>query len=47
MIDKGPYRYEHVNVAKQRRDPNSMLNLTERIIRIRKEVTEIGWGDFK
>ena len=47
MIDKGPYGYEHVNVAKQRRDPNSMLNWTERIIRMRKEVPEVGWGDFK
>jgi maltose alpha-D-glucosyltransferase/alpha-amylase len=47
VIDKGPYGYEHVNVAKQRRDPNSMLNWTERIIRMRKEVPEIGWGDFK
>src|SRR5471030_1550220 len=46
VIDKGPYGYEHVNVAKQRRDPNSMLNWTERIIRMRKEVPEIGWGDF-
>ncbi len=47
VIDKGPYGYEHVNVAKQRRDPESMLNWTERIIRMRKEVPEIGWGDFK
>src|ERR1700720_3244762 len=47
IIDKGPYGYEHINVAKQRRDPNSMLNWTERIIRMRKEVPEIGWGDFK
>src|SRR2546430_10132457 len=46
VIDKGPYGYEHVNAAKQRRDPNSMLNWTERIIRMRKEVPEIGWGDF-
>src|SRR5690349_9838030 len=46
VIDKGPYGYEHINVAKQRRDPNSMLNRTERIIRTRKEVPEIGWGDF-
>ena len=43
---KGPYGFEHVNVAKQRRDPNSLLNWTERIIRMRKEVPEIGWGDF-
>jgi maltose alpha-D-glucosyltransferase/alpha-amylase len=47
VIDKGPYGYEHINVAKQRRDPNSMLNWTERIIRMRKEVPEIGWGDFR
>jgi maltose alpha-D-glucosyltransferase / alpha-amylase len=47
IIDKGPYGYEHVNAAKQRRDPNSMLNWTERIIRMRKEVPEVGWGDFK
>jgi maltose alpha-D-glucosyltransferase/alpha-amylase len=47
IIDKGPYGYDHVNVAKQRRDPNSMLNWTERIIRMRKEVPEVGWGDFK
>ena len=25
---------------------HSMLNWTERIIRMRKEVPEIGWGDF-
>ena len=30
----------------QRRDPNSLLNWMERIIRMRKEVPEIGWGDF-
>jgi len=47
VIDKGPYGFEHVNVAKQRRDPDSMMNWTERIIRMRKEVPEIGWGDFK
>jgi maltose alpha-D-glucosyltransferase/alpha-amylase len=47
VIDKGPYGYEHVNAAQQRRDPNSMLNWTERLIRMRKEVPEIGWGDFE
>ena len=46
VIDEGPYGYEHVNAAEQRRDPDSMLNWTERIIRMRKEVPEIGWGDF-
>ena len=47
MIDRGPFGYEHVNAAQQRRDPNSMLNWTERIIRMRKEVPEVGWGDFE
>ncbi|MGE5156531.1 MAG: alpha-amylase family protein, partial [Gemmatimonas sp.] len=47
VIDTGPYGFEHVNVARQRRDPNSLLNWMERIIRMRKEVPEIGWGDFK
>lgn len=47
VIGEGPYGYQHVNAAKQRRDPNSMLNWTERIIRMRKEVPEVGWGDFK
>jgi maltose alpha-D-glucosyltransferase/alpha-amylase len=47
VIAHGPYGFQHVNAADQRRDPNSMLNWTERIIRMRKEVPEIGWGDFK
>jgi len=47
VISGGPYGYEHVNVAEQRRDPNSLVNWTERIIRMRKEVPEIGWGDFE
>jgi maltose alpha-D-glucosyltransferase/alpha-amylase len=46
VIDFGPFGYEHLNAADQRRDPDSMLNWTERIIRMRKEVPEIGWGDF-
>jgi maltose alpha-D-glucosyltransferase / alpha-amylase len=47
IIDEGPYGFGHVNVAKQRRDPDSMLNWMERVIRMRKEVPEIGWGDFQ
>ena len=46
VIDRGPYGYEHINAAEQRRDPGSMLNWMERIIRMRKEVPEIGWGSF-
>lgn len=46
VISDGPFGYEHVNAAKQHRDPNSLLNWTERIIKARKELPEIGWGDF-
>src|ERR1700674_5853164 len=46
VIKGGAYGYEHVNAAVQRRDPNSMLNWMERMIRMRKEMPEIGWGDF-
>jgi maltose alpha-D-glucosyltransferase / alpha-amylase len=46
VVSGGAYGFEHVNVAEQRRDPNSLLNWMERIIRMRKEVPEVGWGDF-
>ena len=42
VISNGPYGFEHVNAAEQRREANSMLNWTERIIRMRKEVSG-GW----
>jgi maltose alpha-D-glucosyltransferase/alpha-amylase len=45
-ITGGPYGYEHINAAIQRRHPDSLLNWTERIVRMRKEVPEVGWGDF-
>ncbi len=46
VISEGAYSFEHVNVAAQKRDPNSLMNWTERIVRMRKEVPEVGWGDF-
>ena len=46
VISEGPYGFSHVNVAAQKRDPNSLMDWTERIIRMRKELPEIGWGDF-
>ena len=47
VIDHGGYGYKHVNVADQRRDPDSLLNWMERVVRMRKELPEISWGDFK
>jgi maltose alpha-D-glucosyltransferase/alpha-amylase len=46
VISGGVYGYEQINAAIQRRHPHSLLNWTERIIRMRKEVPEVGWGDF-
>jgi maltose alpha-D-glucosyltransferase/alpha-amylase len=43
-IDDEVYGYRRVNVAEQRREPNSLLNWTERRIRMRKECPEISWG---
>jgi maltose alpha-D-glucosyltransferase / alpha-amylase len=47
VISEGPFGYSHVNVAQQRRDPGSLLNWMERIIRMRKEIPEVSWGDFE
>jgi maltose alpha-D-glucosyltransferase/alpha-amylase len=47
VISEGPFGYQHVNAAEQRRDPKSLLNWTERIVRMRKEVPEVGWGEFE
>ena len=45
-ITDAVYGYDKVNVAEQRRDPHSLLNWTERMIRMRKECPEISWGEF-
>ncbi|HEX6746344.1 MAG TPA: alpha-amylase family protein [Longimicrobium sp.] len=47
VIDQGPYSCDHVNVEAQRRDPESLLNWTVRMIRLRKECPEIGWGSWR
>ncbi len=36
-----------INVAQQRRDPDSLLNWMERMIRMRRETPEIGWGAWR
>lgn len=47
VITDGPYGFPKVNAAEQKTDPNSLLNWTTRIIRMRKETPELGWGDFE
>jgi maltose alpha-D-glucosyltransferase / alpha-amylase len=46
-IDDDVYGYAARNVADQRRDRNSLLNWTERTIRMRRECQEISWGEFR
>ena len=48
VIDDGPYGFHHVNKSPiNAAHPNSLLNWMERIMAcMRKEVPEIGWGDF-
>jgi maltose alpha-D-glucosyltransferase/alpha-amylase len=45
VISEGEYGFERVNVEEQRRDPNSLLNTVERMIRLRKEHPEFGFGE--
>jgi maltose alpha-D-glucosyltransferase / alpha-amylase len=44
VISKGEYSFKHLNAAEQRRDPDSLLNQTERFMRMRRECPEISWG---
>lgn len=46
VINDPAFGYQKVNVSDMRRDPQSLLNWTERIIRMRKECPEISWGTF-
>jgi maltose alpha-D-glucosyltransferase/alpha-amylase len=47
VIKDGPFGYPHVNVAEQRRDPGSFMNWMERVVRMRKEILEVPWGDVE
>ena len=47
VISEGPYSCDQVNVESQRRDEQSLFNWTARMIRLRKECPEVGWGDWK
>jgi maltose alpha-D-glucosyltransferase / alpha-amylase len=45
VINDRVFGYKRVNANAQRRDPESLLNWTERMIRMRKQCPEIAWGD--
>ena len=46
VLSGGPFGYEELNVAAQRRREDSLLNRIERAIRVRKECPEFGWGSW-
>jgi glycosidase len=47
VISKGAFDYKKVNAQAQRRDPGSLLNALERMIRTRKEYPEFGLGNYR
>ncbi|HEX5581088.1 MAG TPA: alpha-amylase family protein [Gemmatimonadaceae bacterium] len=47
VISGGEYGYERVNVAAQQRDPSSLLRWTQRMIHLRQECPEVGWGTWR
>ena len=46
LVDDGPFGFRDVNVTRQRREPDSLLNWMERLIRRRRECPELGWGGW-
>jgi maltose alpha-D-glucosyltransferase/alpha-amylase len=47
VISDDEYGYHKVNVAVQQRDPNSLLNWMERLIRTRRQCPELGAGEYR
>jgi maltose alpha-D-glucosyltransferase / alpha-amylase len=47
VIESGEFGYEQLNVTAPSRDPASLLNRMERIIRPRRGTPEFGWGAFR
>ena len=45
-VDDGQFGYEAVNVANQEFDPDSLFNWMQRLVHLRKENPEFGWGEF-
>lgn len=47
VISDAVWGYQQVNVQSQRRRPGSLLQWTARMIRLRTECPEIGWGSWE
>src|SRR5690606_19722721 len=46
IVDDKEHGFQAINVASQHRDTKSLLNWVERRIRARKQLPEIGWGEY-
>ncbi|KKD39524.1 MAG: alpha-amylase family protein [Limnoraphis robusta] len=46
VIKDGKYGYQSLNVSEQQRDPTALINWTERLIRIRKQYSQLGEGKW-
>lgn len=46
VVDDAGWGPDKINVARQERDPGSMLNWTERLIRCRRQTPEIAFGEW-
>ena len=44
VISEGEYSYKRVNVAQEQRDPAALINWMERVVRIRRQCPEFGYG---
>ena len=44
LVEDGPFGFPRVNVEQQRRDPDSFLAWVERVLGVRRECREFGWG---
>jgi maltose alpha-D-glucosyltransferase / alpha-amylase len=47
VVEGGAFGYRRVNASDQQRDPSSLLNYVEKMIRVRKEHREFGWGSWQ
>jgi maltose alpha-D-glucosyltransferase/alpha-amylase len=47
VVEDAIFGYQRVNVNAQRRDPDSFMNWCTRLLRLRRECTEIAWGQCR
>ncbi|WP_327054091.1 alpha-amylase family protein [Halomicrococcus gelatinilyticus] len=46
VVEEGQFGHDRVNVTDQEFDPDSLFNWMQRLVALRKENPELGWGKF-